>query len=114
VRVDKTRCERETMRVDHAIGRGGFHASDRRDAIADNANVDAPRGGAGAIEDERVADDRRARWLLRKYAADERDARDHARYVLQRTHHFDPPPLTHAAIVWYSGSSFDIQCFPPG
>jgi len=79
VRVDKAGCERETMRVDHPIGRGGFHASDRRNAIADNANVDTARGAAGAIENERVADDRRARWLLRKHGADEREARENAR-----------------------------------
>ena len=64
VRIDESRRERQTARVDEAIGWRRREATDGLNAIADEPHVGDPRGGAGAVEDAGVADQRSPRPLL--------------------------------------------------
>jgi len=64
VRIDESGRERQTARVDEAIGWRRREATDGINAIADEPHVGDPRGRAGAVEDARVADQRSPRRLL--------------------------------------------------
>ena len=57
VKIDETRCDDMTGRVDLARGRRARQISDRRDAIAIDRHIGADRRRSRAVDDRAVAND---------------------------------------------------------